>query len=246
MIPVSVAVITKNEEKNIADAMESLKDFGDIVVIDAFSKDRTVEVCRRFTDRVYQHEWRGYAAQKQLAIDRTSNDWVLILDADERVTPELKAEIIDNITGNEFDGFYIPRKNFFLGKWMKHSGWWPDHTLRLFRKEVSCMQPRKVHEKVVVNGKVGYLQHPLEHFSYKSLSEFIKKMDSYSSLAADEMAKGKHSFLAFRMIFSPAFVFCKMYILRQGFMDGIHGLVLAILYSCYTFMKYAKLWEKRR
>ena len=244
-IPVSVAIVTKNESRNIKDSLESVKDFDDIVVVDAFSSDNTREICRKYTERVYEHEWQGYAAQKQTAIDYANNDWVLILDADERVTPELRQEIMKKVKENSLSGFYIPRKNFFLGKWIRHSGWWPDHTLRLFKKDVSKMEQRAVHEKVNVNGAVGHIRAPFEHYTYRTISEYIGKMDNYASLSAEEL--GNRGFISafISMLFSPVVVFLKMYLLRQGFRDGIHGLVLAVLYSFYTFLKYAKVLERK-
>lgn len=247
MIPISAVIITKNEEKNIGDALESVKDFEDIVIVDSFSKDRTVEICRKYTNRIFQHEWQGYARQKQMAVDYAKKPWVLILDADERVTPELESEIMEKIAIERSAGFYIPRKNFFLGKWIRYSGWWPDYTLRLFKKDVSFVEPREVHEKVVVNGATDYLKNPLEHYTYRTISDYIKKMETYSTLSAKEILSKNPQpsslFLTFRMLTSPIFTFLKMFFIKQGFRDGLHGLMLAILYSFYAFLKYAKTWE---
>ncbi|MBI4686386.1 MAG: glycosyltransferase family 2 protein [Nitrospirae bacterium] len=252
-INASVVIITKNEEKNIGSALESVKDFDDIVIVDSFSSDKTVEICKRYTDRLYQHEWQGYARQKQTAVNYAKNEWVLILDADERVTPELKKETTEKITQNSklktqnsgCSGFYIPRKNFFLGRWIRHSGWWPDYTLRLFKKDISYIEQREVHEKVTVQGRTGYLKSPLEHYTYGAISDYIKKMENYSTLAAKEIAlkNPAPSSLAIRMFTSPIFTFVKMLFLKQGFRDGIRGLILAVLYGAYTFLKYAKAWE---
>jgi len=248
VIPVSVAIITKSEEKDIEDALISVKDFEDIVVVDSFSEDRTVEICRGYTDRVFQHQWMGYAKQKQMAVNLAKKEWVLILDADERVSPELKSEIEERIKDTFFSGFYIPRKSFFLGRCIKHSGWSPDYTLRLFKKDVSYIEQKEVHERVVVRGEVGYLKNPLLHYTYRSLSEYIKKMEDYSTLSAKEILlkspHPSHFFLIFRMTVGPVFTFFNMFFLRQGFLDGMYGFVLAILYSFYTFLKYVKVWEK--
>lgn len=246
LIPVSVAVITKNEEKNIEKLLESVKDFQEIVVVDSFSNDSTVEICKRYTDRIYQKAWEGFALQKQFAIEKTTLDWVLLVDADEVVTEELKMEIVERISNKNFDGYYIPRKNFFLGRWIRHSGWWPDYTLRLFKRQKGRMQIRQVHEKVIVEGKLGYLNSPLLHYTYNSLNEFITKMQNYSSLAADEVVKSDKKIykIVLKMFFSPVFTFLKMYIFRLGFLDGIRGFLLAVLYSVYSFLKYAKAWER--
>lgn len=255
MIPVSVVIVTKNEEKNIRDALESVKDFEDIVIVDSFSKDRTLETCKEFTNRVFQHEWQGYARQKQMAVDYAERPWVLILDADERVTQELKKEILEKITLNSklktqnsiYSGFYVPRKNFFLGRWIKHSGWWPDYTLRLFRKDLSFVEQREVHEKVIVKGSVDYLKNPLEHYTYRTISDYIKKMENYSTLSAKEILSKNPQpssiSLILKMTASPIFTFLKMFFLKQGFRDGVHGFMLSVLYSFYTFLKYAKARE---
>lgn len=244
-IPISVAIVTKDEEENIQNALESVKDFEDIIVVDAFSNDRTVEVSKKYTDRVYQHKWQGYSKQKQLAVDYAKKNWVMILDADERVTPELKAEIIEKMANNSFNGFYVPRKNFFLGKWIRHTGWWPDYTLRIFKKDASYVELREVHEKVIVNGAVGYMKKPIEHFTYKTISSYMEKMENYSSLSANELSHKNVSYLTFLMWVNPFWVFVKMFILRQGFRDGMRGFILSVLYSLYTFLKYTKVWEKR-
>ncbi|MCE5195140.1 MAG: glycosyltransferase family 2 protein [Nitrospiraceae bacterium] len=243
MIPLSVVIITKNEEKNIADALESVRDAAEIVIFDSFSTDKTLEICKKYTDKIFQKEWQGYAKQKQSAVDIAKNRWVLILDADERVTAELKNEIKNAIENDGFDGFYLPRKNFFLGKWIKHSGWWPDYTLRVFKKDSGHMEEREVHEKIILNGSAAYLKNHLEHYTYTSISEFIKKMDNYSSLSAREMEKNGVSAGIFDLTIKPLATFIKMFFIRMGFMDGLHGLILAVFYSYYTFLKYAKTWE---
>ncbi len=241
----SVVIITKNEELNIRDALKSVEDAGEIVVVDSFSSDRTVGICREFTDRVFQHSWEGFARQKQKAVDYARGPWVLILDADERVTPALKAEIADIISGTDCSGFYVPRENYFIGKWIRHGGWWPDHTLRLFRKDRGRLEVRRVHEKVVVEGRTGYLRTPLKHYTYRSISDFTKRMDIYSTLAAEEKMKTAGKTGLFSLTARPLATFVKMYFLRLGFLDGVRGLLLAVLYSYYTFLKYAKTWEKQ-
>jgi glycosyltransferase involved in cell wall biosynthesis len=250
LIPVSVVIVTKDEEENIEDALKSAADAREIIVVDSFSTDRTVEICRRYTDRVYQQEWLGYARQKQKAVDYAAGPWVLILDADERLTPELREEILSvvspaaaSLTAHGCDGYLIPRKNFFLGRWIRHSGWWPDMTLRLFRKDRGSLEDREVHEKVVVNGPVGALHNPIEHYTYRTVSDYVRKMQTYSTLAAREIRKKGRPGIA-SLLLKPCFTFFKMYVLRLGFLDGMHGIVLAALYGYYTFLKYAKAWEQ--
>jgi glycosyltransferase involved in cell wall biosynthesis len=245
-----VVIVTHNEENNIEDALRSAVDFEEIVVVDSFSTDRTVEICKKYTDRIYQHEWPGYAKQKQKAVDYAQGTWVLILDADERVTPELRKEISEKITSHSSslsslpcDGFYIQRKNFFLGRWIRHSGWWPDSILRLFKKGKGILEDREVHEKVVVNGIVENLKGCLEHYTYRTISDYIRKMEIYSTLAAREIRKKAGRPGLASLLCKPGFTFFKMYILRLGFLDGMHGMLLAVLYGYYTFLKYAKAWE---
>jgi glycosyltransferase involved in cell wall biosynthesis len=245
LIPVSVVIVTKDEESNIKDALESVNDFSEIIVIDSFSSDRTVDICKKYTEKVFQEEWRGYAKQKQRGIDRASIPWVLILDADERLTPELKSEISHALNDKTRSGFYIPRKNFFLGRWIRHGGWWPDYTLRLFRKDSSFMEERKVHEKVVVKGGTGYLKNPLEHYTSRNLSDFLKKQEEYSTLSAKELGRKDFRLGIFSLTLRPLFTFFKMFFLRRGFLDGKYGLILSLLYGYYTFLKYAKIWENK-
>jgi glycosyltransferase involved in cell wall biosynthesis len=246
LIPVSVVIVTKDEEENIKDAIESVKDFSEIIVIDSFSSDRTVAICRSYTEKVFQEQWQGYARQKQAGINRASLPWVLILDADERVTPDLKSEISHAISDNRHDGFYLPRKNFFLGRWIRHGGWWPDYTLRLFRKERGFIEDREVHEKVVVKNRTGYLKHPMEHYTSRTLSDFLKKMEEYSTLSSRELGKKGHMPGLLSLALRPLFTFVKMFFIRRGFLDGSYGLILSLLYSYYTFLKYAKAWERLR
>lgn len=245
MFPVSVVIITKDEEQNIEDALKSVSDAQEIIVVDAFSADKTVEICRKYTDKVYQLEWQGFARQKQTAVDYAKGQWVLVLDADERVTPELKSEIVQAISNTDSSGFYIPRENYFIGKWIKHGGWWPDHTLRLFRKDKGRFEIREVHEKVVVDGKTSHLKNPLKHFTYRSMSDFIARAENYSTLAARELKKKGRCAGVFSLTVKPLATFLKMYFLRLGFLDGTRGLILAVLYGYYTFLKYAKTWESR-
>lgn len=245
MIPVSTVIVTKDEELNIQDALNSVRDFSEIIVIDSYSSDHTVEICKKYTEKVFQEEWEGYAKQKQKGIDRASLPWVLILDADERVTPELSREISFSIDNKKYDSFYIPRKNFFLGKWIRHGGWWPDYTLRLFKKDMAFMQKREVHEKVVVRGTKGYMKNPLEHYTSRSITDFITKLENYSTLSAKEV--GQKDFVPgiFSFTLRPLFTFLKMFFLRRGFLDGKYGLILSLLYSYYTFSKYTKIWENK-
>jgi len=244
MEKISVTIITKNEEHNIRDCLESVKWADEIVVVDNGSTDDTLKICREYGAGVYPEEWKGYSGQKNSAIDKSRNEWVLSLDADERVSPDLHREISATLEGNpSSDGFFIARKNFFLGRWIRHCGWYPDFNLRLFRKSRGRFQERAVHERVEVQGETGTLKHPLIHETYRSLGEFYRRIDRYSTLAARELhSQGKR--YRFRdLFFRPPFTFLQMYFLRAGFLEGHSGFLLSSLYSFYTFAKYAKLKE---
>jgi glycosyltransferase involved in cell wall biosynthesis len=244
MTRVSVAIITKDEEANIRECLESVKWADEIVVVDNGSTDHTLNICREYQAQLYQEEWKGYAGQKNSAIAKTLNEWVLSIDADERVTPALRQEIAKIIAeGPDRDGYYIARKNFFLGRWIRRCGWYPDFNLRLFRKSRGKFLERAVHERIAITGKLGYLEHPLEHWTYRSLSDFLTRMDRYSTLAAREMAKEGKRFRFYDALLRPPFTFVQMYILRGGFKEGYLGFILSMLYSFYTLVKYSKLRE---
>ncbi|MGD0280792.1 MAG: glycosyltransferase family 2 protein [Dissulfurispiraceae bacterium] len=243
MIPVSVIIAVKNEERNIEDALKSVSGFREIIIIDDFSADRTVSIAQKYTGNIFQIKWQGFARQKQSGIDKASLPWVLVLDADERVTAPLADEIRAAVGSAEYNSYYIPRKNFFLGRWIRHGGWWPDYTLRLFRKNSAHMELREVHEKIIARGKAGHCKNPMEHYTYREISDYIKKMDAYSMLAARELHQKGVPFRFYQLILKPPATFLRMLFLQQGFRDGIHGFILASLYSFYTFLKYLKLWE---
>ncbi|MBA4392093.1 MAG: glycosyltransferase family 2 protein [Desulfobacca sp.] len=241
----SVTIITLNEEQNLAKCLESVAFADEIIVLDSGSQDRTQEVARQFTDQVFQEPWQGFARQKNLAQDKARGPWILNVDADERVTPELQDEILSVIQKESvYGGFKIPRKNFFCGQWIRHGGWYPNYQLRLYLKESGSFAQREVHEQVVVNGQCGTLKAPLEHFTYHSISDYLKRMDRYSELSAKQyLTEGKKVSWP-EILFRTKYTFFKMYILQRGFLDGANGLTLAGLYSYYTFTKYAKLKEK--
>lgn len=241
----SVTVITFNEEKNLRLCLESLAFADEIVVVDSGSSDRTVEIARSFTDHVFEEPWHGYARQKNLAQEKARGPWILNVDADERVTPALREEIRSLLARGPIEaGFRIPRKNYFRGRWIRHGGWYPNYMLRLYRKESGAFAPREVHEQVVVQGKVGTLQSPLEHFTYDSISDYLKRMEVYSELSALQYVREGKKVSWGEILFRSFFTFFRMWILQAGFLDKADGLVLAVLYAQYTFAKYAKLKEK--
>jgi glycosyltransferase involved in cell wall biosynthesis len=244
MAKISVAIITQNEERNIRDCLESVKWADEIVVVDNGSNDGTLKICQEYRARIYQEDWKGYSAQKNSAIEKTANEWVLSLDADERVGPELRREMENALQENSpVDGYWIARKNYFLGRWVRYCGWYPDRNLRLFRKSRGHFIERAVHEKVVVQGKTATLHHPLVHDTYRSLSDFLIRSDRYSTLAAGEMRRQGRKYRLGDVFFRPPLTFLQMYLLRAGFLEGYRGFLLSVLYSYYTFAKYAKLKE---
>ena len=240
----SVTIISLNEEKNLRRCLESVAFADEIIVLDSGSKDQTIPIAREFTDKVFQEPWQGFARQKNLAQDKARGPWILNVDADERVTPELKEEILSVIQKESpYKGFKIPRKNFFCGQWIRHGGWYPNYQLRLYLKVAGTFAPREVHEQVVVKGRVETLKTHLEHFTYDSISDYLKRMDRYSELSAQQyLLEGKKVSWA-EILFRTKFTFFKMWVLQRGFLDGSNGLILAVLYSYYTFVKYAKLKE---
>jgi glycosyltransferase involved in cell wall biosynthesis len=239
----SVAIIAGNEEKKIGDCLESVKWADEIIVVDSESSDRTVEIAKRYTDKVFIRKWKGYAPQKQFAIDQATCDWILSLDADERVSPELKDEILKILESEtEFDGFYIPRRNFFLGKWIKSCGWYPNYQLRLFKKGKAKVTQRKVHEGFVVDGKVGYLRGDIIHLTHMTLKETFAKINEYSSLSAEEKSKRK-KVKGIDLILHPLSAFLSHYVLKGGFRDGVYGLMVSLNHAMTNLQTYMKIWE---
>lgn len=245
MIPVSVIVITRNEERNIEACLESARWAADIVVVDAESNDRTVEIARRYTKKIFVRPWMGFAAAKRFAVEQTDHDWILWLDADERVLPELRDEISTLLPTNPgHAAFTVARRAYFLGKWMKHSGWYPGRVARLFHKQRAQFNSAAVHEGLECTGSLGQLQNDLVHLTDPNIHHYFSKYNRYTTLAANELwEKGKKGGLS-DLLVRPAWIFVKMYILRLGFLDGMPGLLLAIFSSSYVFTKYAKLREK--
>lgn len=247
MEKISVAIITKDEEKNIGACLESIRWADEIVVVDSGSIDKTREICGEYGAKVFVEEWQGFGRQKNKAVEKSKNEWVLNLDADEKVTPELAAEIAEVLEKKtDLSGFYIPRKNFFASRWIRHGGWYPDYNLRLFRKSKGRFQERQVHEKVILDGQAGYLKNPLEHRTYGSLKQFLQRQDLYSDLAAQEMRREGKRYHFYDILFRPTWTFLQMYVIRAGFLDGYYGYLLARLYAYYTLAKYSKLKELTR
>jgi glycosyltransferase involved in cell wall biosynthesis len=281
---ISVVIITHNEETNLARTLNSVMPLiangqGEIIVVDSGSTDRTGEIAKSHGAKVFVEEWKGYAAQKNSAMEKASGDWILSLDADEEVDPELveaisatleslervhrlsqqadahpfmvqdaNAEIGKYLEGNSsptLSGFWVSRKNQFLGRWIKHGGFWPDPKLRLFRRGAGKLEDRSVHETVQLNGETARIrQGALIHHSYPTLSEYIDHMNRYSSLGAEMVVNsGRQNFVFVNVVFRPLLTFFYNYVFRLGFLDGREGLLLHLYHSIYVSWKYAKAWE---
>lgn len=247
MSSLSVTVITHNEEANIVPCLESASWAAEIVVLDSHSTDRTVELARQITHRVLSVDWQGFGKTKNQAVAAARHPWVFVLDADERITPALRREIEKILAADgPADGYRVPRRNHFCGRFIKYLGWYPDYSIRLFRKDKGRFNEREVHESVEVDGKVGTLEHPMLHYTYTSSSDFVVRMDRYSTLAAQELLKRGKKPLPGELVWRPFFTFLKLYLLQRGFLEGRDGYTLAFLYSTYNFLKYYKLRELRQ
>ncbi len=238
---ISATIITLNEELNLPRAIESLRCCDEILVVDSGSTDRTVEIAEKYGARVIEANWRGYAGQKNYASDQAANDWVISLDADEALSEELEAEIWQiKKNGPQFDAYTCPRLAQYLGKWILHSGWYPDRKIRLFDRRRAKWVGEYVHESVMSEGPVGELDGNLLHYTCGSLSEHLKSMDRYTTLAAEEVVARGKPVSTRRLLVDPAWTFVRTYFLQAGYLDGVEGLAIAYMASLYTFLKYAK------
>jgi glycosyltransferase involved in cell wall biosynthesis len=239
----SVAIITKNEEKNIRDCLESVKWADEIIIVDSHSTDQTIEICKQYTSKIYVHDWNGFGVQKNRAIQYCKYPWILSLDADERVTPELREEIKKILSQKKpLKAYAISRKSLYCGKIIKYSGWNPDYVLRLFQKNQAKFNNHLVHESLIVKGKTGYLQNPIIHYTYDSFETIIQKMNLYSSEKAKMMYKKKYKSSLLKSVLKGFFTLVRTYIFKLGFLDGKEGLMLAISNAEICYYSYIKLW----
>ncbi len=241
--PLSVAIITKNEEANIARCLASVDFAAEVVIVDSDSTDRTVEIARDMGARVIEHEWLGFGPQKQLAVDHCTHPWVLILDADEVIPPETAAAIDAAVNAPEAEAYILPRANFLGKKEIRHGSWRGDAVLRLFRKDTFRVSPHQVHEEVCGEGRIARLKSPIHHFPRKSLADFLTKADKYAGPGAAQMfAAGRRGSIA-AAVLHAFWVFFFNYFFRLGFLDGNWGIVIAFSDMVGTFFKYAILWD---
>ena len=244
----TVTVITFNEADNIAAALDSVSWADEIIVVDSHSTDDTVAIARKTATQVIIRDWPGYSEQKNFAADQASHDWVLSMDADERVTPELASEI-RALLQQEPDarGYRVRRVSRYLGRWIRSTDWFPDYQLRLYDRRAGRWNGLRIHESFrLTSATPAHLQGELQHYAYRDISHHLRKIDAYTTLIADEwVAEGRRASAA-RLLLHPAMAFVRNYVLRRGFRDGVPGLVISILNSYYVFLKFAKLWERQR
>jgi glycosyltransferase involved in cell wall biosynthesis len=241
---ISAAIVTLNEERNIARALESLRSVDEILIVDSGSSDRTCEIARRRGARVVVEPWRGYAAQKNFAAEAAAYDWILSLDADEAVNDELEAEILElRQAGPKFQAYSMPRLAHYCGRWIRHGGWYPDRKIRLYHRNFGQWQGSYVHESVRTQGPAGELSGHLLHFTCGSLTEHLRTVDRYTALAARELAARNRPVGLRRILLDPAWTVFRTYVLRRGFLDGSQGIAIAWMAGFYTFLKYARAYE---
>lgn len=244
---ISVAIITHNEAENIARSLASVAWADEIVIIDSGSTDATVEIASHHGAKISSEEWRGFAAQKNFAITRCTSDWILSLDADEEVSPALATEIKTQINAPTADAYFLPRRNFFLGRWMRRGGYYPDAKLRLFRRGKAAFEARTVHETLQTSAQTATLHNDLLHHAYPTLASYIEHMNRYSTLGAATIASRDHRIsIIWHALITPFATFVYNYVIRLGFLDGREGLLLHLYHSVYVSWKYAKAWERKR
>jgi (heptosyl)LPS beta-1,4-glucosyltransferase len=245
-VKLTVTVITRDEASHIEAALQSVAWADEIVVVDSGSTDETVSIARRLASRVEVREWPGYGAQKNYAAEIASNDWILSLDADERVSPELATEIRATLRDDTaHSGYRIPRVTWYLGRWIRSTDWYPDFQLRLYDRRRARWNTRRVHESVEVDRTPGFLRHELQHYAYRDISHHLATIDRYTTLAADQWFSDGRRTNGLEMFFHPRFAFIRNYVLRGGFRDGSTGLLVSRMNAYYVFLKLAKLWERQ-
>jgi len=245
---ISVSIIVKDEEDNIERCLKSIYNWADeIIVVDSGSTDNTLKICKKYNCKIHKTHWLGFGKTKQLGVDLTENDWILSIDADEEISNQLKKEIKDIIASNQFNGAYIKRISYYLSRQIKYSGWQNDFPLRLFNKRFGNFDNATVHESVVLHkSKTLKICEPIYHYPYKTIHEHISKVNLYTTLSAEKLFIRSKKTSLFFAVLSGITKFIKMYLFKKGFLDGKEGLVLAILSSYSSFLKYVKLWSMWR
>jgi glycosyltransferase involved in cell wall biosynthesis len=241
-VKISATIITLNEQDNLPRALQSLGCCDEIVVVDSGSTDRTVEVARGFGARVIERDWPGYARQKNFAAEQASHDWILALDADESLSEELQRELGEiKRQGSALDAYSCPRLAQYRGKWIRHSGWYPDRKVRFYDRRKAAWVGDYVHESVRVSGSLGALDGNLLHYTCATFSRHVESVNRYTTLAAKEMAAAGRSVSLARMLAAPPWAFVRSYVLQRGFLDGREGFLIASMAAFYVFAKYVKV-----
>jgi len=242
----TVTIITSNEESNIERCLKSLSWVDEIVVIDSYSEDKTVDICKKYNCRVIQVPWQGFGITKKNAVDAASNDWILSIDADEELSESLKQKIENILVSPMHQGYLLKRKSFYMGKEIKHCGWGNDYPLRMFNRKSGNFNNKEVHESVVIEGEKIKIHEPLFHYTYPSINTHIAKMNRYSDLLAEDLVKkGKH-YSIFSSVFFGAVKFINMYFLKLGILDGKIGFILCFNSAIGVYLKYVKSWSKKK
>ncbi len=245
--PITAYTLTRNEGRQIRAVLESVKWADEIIVVDSFSTDGTVEIAREYNARVISEKFRGFGHLRNCALDAAANDWIFSIDADERCTQELASEILHESLDPRFDAYHVPRKSHFMGRWMRHSGWYPDYRQpQFFNRTKMRYREDVVHEGFELNGRLGYLREHALQYPWPTVATATAKLQRYSTLMAQRYAQTNKRASLGKLIANPIAMFLKVYFCQQGFRDGCHGFILASLYGYYTFLKYSKLWELRR
>ena len=232
MTPLSIVILTQNSQKYLDEVLQSSAFADEVLVLDSGSTDDTLAIAARHGARIEKQPWLGFGLQKQRAVELATHDWVFVLDSDEAIPPALADEIRATLQAPRYAGYEVPRLNWFFGKPIRHGGLYPDATLRLFDRRRGRFTENAVHERVVVEGSVGELTHPMHHYAYDSVEEFIAKQNRYATLGAKPNR--------LKAIVNPWWTFFRMYVVKRGFLDGWHGYLIARLYAQYTFWKYVK------
>ena len=241
----SICIICFNEERNIGRCLESSSWADEIVVVDAKSQDQTVQIARQYTDKIFQRPWTGYVDQKNFALSKSHGDWILSVDADEEITQSLRREILTEIAKTDAkDGYQIPRRSFYQGRWINHSGFYPDRQLRLFRGTHGRWIGGRIHERVQIEGEVGILKNDLLHYPYHGIiSGQLQTVNDFSGLIAEDMYEKGKRFRLLLLLFRPLFKFLEVYFLKLGFLDGLAGFIIAATSAYAVFVRYVKLRE---
>jgi glycosyltransferase involved in cell wall biosynthesis len=244
---ISVFIVCCNEEKNIRRCLQSVSWCDEILIVDSGSTDSTLAICKEFTDKITYNPWPGYSKQKAFALSKCSHEWVLNVDADEEVSPELKNSILLAINNPEprIQGYFVLRVVYYLKRWWRSGGWYPEYRLRLVKKSTATWGGSNIHEHANVNGETKKLSGELFHYTYDSIASQVGVINKYSSLLVSETKEKAVKYLVLHMIVNSLARFIKFYFLKKGFKDGVAGFIVAITESYYVFLKYAKVWEEK-